>query len=209
MSFLKLLQGIGDRIGILETASVPGNQPGERVKTRIVTLRELTYEIKSMEVSALADESEVTAAPERIFETAGIAPNPKGWSVDKLKEIIQGELDKKKPREEIQKSVLAMMNADGVTAGDIVKDAVARDRALDAFEESAQERMAVGRRRIQDMEAQIEALRREAAGLRENLEARERQWSEWKRQKRAYENDLAATVAYIVDHPVITTDNDI
>jgi len=210
MSFLKLLQGIGDRIGILETVSAPANEPDRHVKTRIVTLHELTCEIKSLEVSALADESEEAAPPpERIFETAGIAPNPKGWSVDKLKEIIQGELDKKKPREEIQKSVLAMMNADGVTAGDIVKDAVARDRALDAFEETAQERMAAGRKRIQDIEAQIEALRREDAGLRERMEERERQWSEWKRQKRAYENDLAATIAYIVDHPVITTDNDI
>jgi hypothetical protein len=212
MGFLKLLQGIGDRIGILETVRAPGTERGERIKTRIVTLEELACEIRSVEVRALADEpGEVSSPPERIFETAGIPPNPKGWSVDKLQEFIQMESEKGKPKEEIRRSVLAAMNSDGVTAGDIVKDAVARDRALDAFEESAQarmlERVAAGKRRVLDLEAQVEKAHQEIAGLKEKLQAQEQQWSEWRRQKRAYEKEMATAVSYIVDHPVITTDD--
>jgi hypothetical protein len=174
-----------------------------------VTLEELACEIRSVEVRALADApAEVASPPEKIFETAGIAPNPKGWSVDKLKELIQSQVSKNKSREEVQKSVLAIMNSDGVTAGDIVKDAVARDRALDAFEDSARDRMEAGKKRTLDLEAQIEKLRQETTGLKEKLQEHQRQWNEWRKQKRAYEKEMATAISYIVDHAVITTDDD-
>ena len=55
MSFVKLLQGIGDRLGILETAPAAGSPAAMRIQTRSVSLRELTGEIKSGAVQALAD----------------------------------------------------------------------------------------------------------------------------------------------------------
>jgi hypothetical protein len=212
MGFLKLLQGIGDRIGILEAVSAPGAKPGERIRTRIVTLEELACEIRSVEVRALADEpAEITSPPEKIFETAGIAPGPSAWSVDRLKDFIQSELGKNKSRGEIQKSVLGAMNSDGATAGDVVKDAVSRDRALDAFEESAEakmhERAEAVEKRIRDLESKAEQLRQEADGIKKKFEAQKDEWKEWKRQKRAYEKQLASVIAYIVDHKVITTDD--
>lgn len=214
MGFFRFIRVIGDRIGILETVCKPGSKNVTVIRTRTVTLSELEVEVRSPEVRALAESpSEVAVPLEKIFETAGIAPNPLGWSVDKLKELIQSEPFKGKPKGEIQKSVLEAMNSAGVTAGDIVKDAVARDRALDAYEESGgnriRERVAACKKRQEEIESGIEKLHRESAALKETMQAEEQRWQEWRRKKRAYEKDLAATIGYIVDKPSITTDDDV
>lgn len=214
MGFLKFLRGIGDRIGILETVCEPGQERVTVIRTRTVTLRELEVEVRSPEVRALAESpSEIAVPMEKIFETAGIAPNPRGWSVDKLIELTQSEAVRGKPKEEARRAVLEAISAAGVAAEDIVKDAMARDRALDAFEESGalklREHAAAGERKLREIEARIEALRDESARLREKLKEDEKAWNEWRRGKRAYEKEMAAAVSYVVDKPSITTDEQV
>ena len=40
------------------------------------------------------------------------------------------------------------------------------------------------------------------------MKADEEKWREWKKHKRARERELASMVGYIVDHPVITSDEE-
>ncbi len=211
MSIFKFLQGVGDKLGILETTS-GGSVPPQRIQTRIVTLRELTIEIKSTEVQALADSHVELAIPfEKIFETAGISSDPGEWTIDRLKQVVSSESFKNKHLEEVRESVLDILKAEGVPAEKIIKDAIARDRALDSFEagmgEKMQSRADACKKRLLEIEAQIKDLREENARLEEKLKTDEEWWREWKKNKRARERELASIASYIVDHHVITTDD--
>jgi hypothetical protein len=214
MSFVKFLQGIGDRLGILETITVSSPAVAVRVQTRIVTLQELAGEIRSGEVCALADSpAELGISFDEIFKTAGIASNPENWTIDRLKRLIDGAPFKNLPHGEIQKKVLDLLSSEGVSAEVIVKDAMARDQALDSFEARVSEKMQ-GRReaykkRSLEIELQINDLQAERTRLGEQLEHDEAAWRTWKKLKRAHERELASVASYIIDHPVITTDDEV
>jgi len=213
MSFVKFLQGVGDRLGILEAVSNPGDAAPVRIQTRIVTLRELTSEIDPGQVRALADSPAELAIPfDKIFETAGISSNPKDWTIERLRQVVASESLKNKPREEVQKSILNLLKAEGVPAESIVKDAMARDQALDSFEdfarEKVRERTDTCKRRLLEIETRIGDLQEERASLEARLKTDEEKWREWKKRKRAIEHDLASAASYIVDHPVITEGDD-
>lgn len=212
MSFFKFLQGIGDRLGILETVSVPGTKAVTQIQTRNVSLGELMTEIKSGAIRSLAESpADLSLSFEKIFESAGIAPNPDGWTIEKLKQWISSGSCAGKPREEAQKLVLEFLKAEGVPIETIVKDAVARDQALDSFEAFAghkiDARLETQKRKLQEAEARIVLLREECAALEQEMKLDEEAWADWKKRKREKEKDLALTVSYIVDHPVITTEN--
>jgi hypothetical protein len=209
MSIVKFIQGIGDRLGVLESVTVSETTRVTRIQTRSVSLRELVSEIKSGEVRALADSPAELSVPfEKIFETAGISSDPGEWTIDKLKQLISSKSLENKPREEIQRSVLDQLKSENVPVEKIVKDAMARDQALDSFESSVGDkmraRMESGKRQLQELELRIQDLQKESAALEKALKSDEEKWKEWRRLKREQERDLASTVGYIIDHPVIT-----
>ncbi len=209
MSLFKFLQGIGDRLGILETVPNPSATPPVEIQTRTVTLQELTVEIKSNEIRDLADSpSELTVPFDKIYESAGIPSDPKGWTIDRLKQLVAAEPFNNKPPEEARKSVLDRLNAEGVSVESILKDAIARDRALDAFEAIVRERMKKQReackRKLLEIESRIGSLMDEKNRLNEKLKADDEKWSEWKKRKRDRERELALAASYIVDHTVVT-----
>ncbi|MBN1570653.1 MAG: hypothetical protein JXA73_22610 [Acidobacteria bacterium] len=211
MSFVKFLQGIGDRLGILETIVVPGSPPTTRIQTRSVSLRELAGEINTGDIRTLADSpSELSVPFEKIYETAGISANPSDWTIERLKQILASELLSSKPRMEIQKSVLELLKSEGVPVETIVKDAVARDQAMDSYEafiiDKMQARMGMRRKRLEEIESKVRDLQEESRALEAALAADEGKWREWRRHKRAREQELAALISYVVDHSVITTD---
>jgi hypothetical protein len=209
MSFVKFLQGIGDRLGILESVTVSETTKMTRIQTRSVSLRELASEIKSVDVRTLADSPAEFSVPfEKIFETAGISSDPKDWTIERLKRVIAGESLKNRSREEVQRSVLDLLNAESVPVEKIVKDAMARDQALDSFESFARDkrhaRVEGGKKRLQEMELRIKELQKESAALESALKADEEKWKAWRKLKREQERELASTVSYIIDHPVIS-----
>ena len=138
MSFVKLLQGIGDRLGILETVPAAGTGETVRIRTRAVSLRDLKAEIRPGAVASLADEPAELAVPfEEIFSAAGLSANPQDWTTDRLKRVIESGDFRGMPRAAVQKAVLVLLESEGVAAEAIVKDAMARDQAMDAYEAAA------------------------------------------------------------------------
>jgi hypothetical protein len=211
MSFIRFLQGIGDRLGILESVASPGSKPVARIQTRSMSLKELTSEIRSGEVRTLADSpSELLIPFEEIFAAAGIPAKVGDWTIDRLKQLIASEGGSGKSRDEIQKAVLERLRSEGVQTESLVKDAIARDQALDAFESRVNEKMRdrdqACSRRLLELETQIRHLREESAGIEASSKADDGRWNQWKQQKRAYERELAVAASYIVDRPVVTTD---
>jgi hypothetical protein len=213
MSFLKFLEGIGDRLGILEAVSKSGNAP-TAIQKRTLTLKDLTSEIRSGEVRALAElQAELTIPFDSIFQSAGVSLGTKGWTVDKLQQFVTSEPLRNKSKEEIQKSVLDRLNSDGVPVEEVVRDAIARDQALDSFEAMVrakmENRLEERHRRIQEIQSQIIKLQEESAELSNTIKAEEEKWREWEKLKRARERELASVLGYIVDHAVISTDADV
>lgn len=208
-----MLQGLGDRLGILESSSEQTAQAAAKIQTRIVTLSELTTEIRAEEVRALADlPAELTVPFEKIFDTAGIRPPANGWNVDRLKQLLLTDAFKDKERQAAQKAILSVLNSENVSVEDIVRDAMARDKALDSFETFArkkmEDRMAARERQIAETEAQIKSLQIQADELNEKMKVDQEKWHDWRKQKRARERDLAWTVGYLIDRQVITTDDE-
>jgi hypothetical protein len=213
MTFIRLLQGIGDRLGILESVQTRESGPARKIQTRTVSLRELACEIRSGEVEALADSpSELTIPFDKIFDAAGVSAKPEEWTIERLKQVISSETAKYEAREAVQTAILEILKSEGVAVETLVKDAMARDQALDSFEnrvsEKMQERRQTCKHRLLDLENQIQDLREQTRKLESGLKADEEKWREWRRCKRAHERELASLAGYIVDHPVITTDEE-
>jgi septal ring factor EnvC (AmiA/AmiB activator) len=149
---------------------------------------------------------------EKIFEAAGISSKPENWTIDRLKGVVENESFKQKPREEVQRRVLELLASEGVSTEMLIKDAIARDQALDSFQSRADEKMHERRQscknRLLEIEQQIKDLEAERGTLEESLKAEEDKWREWKKKKRANERELASLASYIVDRPVITMDEE-
>jgi len=212
MSFVKFLQGIGDRLGILETVEGPGSPQAARIQTRSVSLRELASEIKTGEIRTLADSPAELSVPfDKIYETAGIPSNPQDWTIERLKQFLSSESMRNRSREEVQKTVLELLKSEGVPAEKIVKDAMARDQAMDSYEDFVREKMQARREmrkeKLLEIDCRIRDLQEESKTLGIALEADEEKWREWKTHKRARERELATLVGFIVDHDVITLDD--
>ena len=89
---------------------------------------------------------------------------------------------------------------------------MARDQAMDAYEAAAgekmQARLATCRKRRALAESRIRELREECAALEQSMKNDEAKWDEWKKQKRARERELASIMSYIVDHRIITAEEE-
>jgi hypothetical protein len=212
MGFLDMVQSVGGRLGIIEKPAARGaaGRPA-KIRTRSVTLEQLKTEIHAEEIQALAEApAELTVPFEKIFETAGLPRLPSGWSIDRFRELLETEPFKGKARETIQSRILEALSKDKVAAEDLVKDAVARDQALDAFEKFAErkmrDRLALHERELSEVEAKIAELHKESSRLRQLAEADGRSWGDWLKRKRAHERELARVVGHLIDRPVITTD---
>jgi len=214
MGLLGMLESLGGRLGIIEKPSDNKNSKAPaKIRTRVVTLAELKTELKDDDVRALAEApAELTVPYERIYETAGIGRPQSGWDIEKLGQLVRTAPFKDLSHESCQRKVLEVLGKENVDPESLVKDAVARDQALDAFEKYAErkmlDRIAGHEQRQGEIDARIEELRKEKKRLEELESADRERWSEWQRRKRAHERELARTVSCLIDRPVITTDDE-
>ena len=209
MNLMVMLRNWGDRLGIIEVTSSSRKSVPLKVQTRSVTLRELMTEIRSEEIRTLAEKpAEVAAAFEKIFQAAGIAAPAHGWNVDRLSLLLESDELQHLERAAAQHKLLELLGRDGVDVQEVVKDAVARDRALDEYERSARgglkERLSAAERRIAELETRLRGLEAQRADLQRQTERERREWDEWSERKRAYELKLASTVGYFVGESVIS-----
>lgn len=213
MTLMELLESLGDRLGILERAEQKSPKATVVIQTRSVTLAELKAEIHSEEVQSLSElPAELSIPFEKIFQSAGVAPGSHGWTIEKLRQLLQTEAFKKLGREAAQKQILDVLNAEKVLPEDLIKDAVARDKALDAFEAFARKKMedreAARERKMAELGARIQELQKECDHWKAQAKSDQETWQEWCQRKRRQEHDLAWTVGFLIDRTVITTDGE-
>jgi hypothetical protein len=213
MGLLDLLRSLGDRLGILESAAAKTSRPLEKVPTRTITLAELKTTIRSEEVRMLAGlPAEFSVAFEEIFKAAGIKSGAHGWSVERLAGLLRTEQFKSMERPAVQKAILNILDEEKVEVEDLVREAVGRDQALDAYEGFVQRkmeaRMAAWERNISELESEIRALEEKRARVRAEVDSDGKHWRQWLDKKRAHEKELAWTIGYLIDRPVITIEEE-
>jgi hypothetical protein len=154
-------------------------------------------------------------AIEQVYASAGIQPPAHGFTVYRLIEMLEAEefrgMDAA-TRARVIAGMLRRLPTGAVEIGDIVRDAAARDRALDAFERFLADRVT---RQLQDadeknrvLQAQIEELTKTNTALMEEnraaVEAERARLERWLVRKRAEEDRLFDAVQPFVEHNPIS-----
>jgi len=199
MDLLGTLRKLGDRLGIVELSEPEQPAAPVKIQTRQVTLAEMIMTIQISEVRELAElPAELSISFDDVFKAAGIQTPPSGWNVDRLQEFLSHDRIRRMNRSEAQHETLRMLGAEKVDAADLIKDAISRDRALDAFADSILEK----RKRW------IAEKRREIHALEQEIAEEEKNWNAWRREKRQREQGMARAVGYLIDKPVISIDDE-
>jgi len=214
MQLIYMLRKLGDRLGIIEICPVsPQDSAPVKIQTRTVTLAELVTKIEVAEVRELAElPAELSVPFEDVFKAAGIQAPEKGWTVNQLEELLSSDKLRGMNRTQAQQETLRALAAEGVDSADIIKDAVARDQALDHFEESIagkrQQWLESKRELISALETHIRALQEQQKRVEHEIAAEEESWTKWRRRKRQREIDMANAVSFLIDQPIISIEDE-
>lgn len=213
MKFTERLAAIANKIGIVKIVSTTAPAENKKVPTRKVNLKDLMNEVCQEQIKTLTEKpAEMTVPLEKIFEAAGITPPSSGWTVDRLSQVLRSEQFKSMDRTSVQKAVLGLLSGDNAHVHEVVQDALARDKAIDAFEEfvtyKLKARDETRKQRIEQLQSQITGLQKECKGLQQEGAEDRRRFKEWHDRKLAYEKELDATARLLVDKPGITLDTD-
>lgn len=206
MDLLGMLRSLGDRLGIIEMTADPA-QPAApmKIQTRTVTLTELMA-IHLKEVRELAEQpAELPVSFDDIFKAAGIVTPQGGWTVDRLREFLGSEDVRAMGREQAQQHTLRALASEKVDAAEIVKDAILRDQALDAFAEFTLKKRGSW---LDEKEQELLRLKDRQRELEHKIAAEEKKWSEFRARKREREREMARAVEYLIDKPVISIDEE-
>ncbi|MCY2952130.1 MAG: hypothetical protein NTU53_09155 [Planctomycetota bacterium] len=213
MGIFNWISSIGSTLGLIRVVEVQDPEAPEKITARSITLKDLATEIRGEEVRNLAElPTELAITFDRIFEAAGIKPAPHGWTIERIKSLLATDQFKSMDRLAIQKAILGLLATEKAQVDDLVKDAIARDQAIDAYETFTQKKLdsrtESRQRRIAEIESQIRQLRDEIARLNDESKLDQDRFRDWRKTKIAYEKDLAATLSYLLDKPIITITED-
>jgi hypothetical protein len=188
MDLLGMLRKLGDRLGIIEMSADPAQASlPVKIQTRSITLDELVS-IHIQDVQELAGRpTQLPVSFEEIFRAAKINAPSSGWTVDRLREFLNTERIRAMDRTETQRETLQILAAEKVDAADIIKDAIARDQALDAFAEFTLKKI---------------------QSLKDQLDAEEKNWNKWRALKRQREQEMARAVGFLIDKEVISIEKE-
>lgn len=200
-----MLRKLGDRLGIIELSGDPGPSAPVKIQTRTITLDELMT-IHLNDVRELAElHVDLPVSFDEIFKAAGIDTPPNGWTVDRLGEFLNGDRIRTMDRAEAQRETLETLAAEKVDAADVVKDAILRDQALDAFAEFTFRKRGQW---LEERQKEIQALKDKQKQLEQQLAAADKKWNDWRTLKRQREQDMARAIGYLIDRPVISVDEE-
>jgi len=202
MGLLQKLQALGCQLRLVQMIPKTLTAP-EKIETHSVTLQELTTELKTENVRILAESPvEFTIQFEKIFETAGIVQSSNGWTIECFCNLLRAEPYSKMDPKSLQVAVLERLAAENVSAEDIIKDALAKDQALDAFEQfigkKMKDRSSARQMRLMEIEKQMELLQQEKDRLQQDDSEEHLKLSEWKTRKQTYEKDILETVDFLM-----------
>lgn len=217
MNLSEYLRSLGTRLGLVLPSAPGAAGTPAKVDTRTITLTELRIEIRGDRVATLApgvdDDGGLEVPFTAIDDAAGVRPPAHGWTAERVAAMVRRPEFSHVPRAEVQQAVLAELAKAGAPSEDVVRDALARDQAVDVYAAATRSGLAARcAQRVQrsaELATLIERYRREISDLEhQNATDRER-WAAWWATKLIREQTLAAAVDALLDHPVVTVDREI
>lgn len=212
MSIIDQLRAVGGRLGILhieqpKTASTP-----TKVVTRVVSLAELESEVATAGGALQARQrAEMTRDFKGICAAAGV-PEPKhGWTIERLEHELRQPAIAALDRPSAQAAILEALRSAGVPVEDVVRDAVARDQALDAYASELRGQLAKrGRARTErraEIAQEIERLTAESEQLEKSHAGEREHWLAWWTLKHENEVAMAWALGHLLDQPLVSVDS--
>ena len=215
MSLLDGLRRLGGKLGLIQIAPpAPAEAAGPvKIVSRAVTLADLTTEVRADEVRVLSElPAELSIEFEKVFDAAGIKPPPHGWTIERLQQLLRTDQYRGMDRESAQRAILGLLSAVKAEVDDLVRDAIARDQAIDKFAAFVRQRMddrtVARQRKISDLDEKIRDLQREQARLEDEKKTDDERWQQWRSRKIACEKEMAWALSYLLDRPVVTVEPD-
>jgi hypothetical protein len=216
--------GLLEKLGLVTTAGTedvagdgptstpdPSSPAGPAAASGAPPVTPLELDVAALERQPAGEEY----ALEQVYASAGIQPPAHGFTVYRLIEMLEAEefrgMDAA-TRARVIAGMLRRLPTGAVEIDDIVRDAAARDRALDAFERFLADRVT---RQLQDadeknrvLQAQIEELTKANTALMEEnraaVEAERARLERWLVRKRAEEDRLFDAVQPFVEQNPIS-----
>lgn len=150
---------------------------------------------------------------DEIYHAAEIADAGHGYTILKVADMLQSEHIRSLPPTVKRSSILLALDAAGVKLEEVIKDAVARDKALDTYERVQEKALQeLEARKTQDnrqIQAELDRLVAEhQAGIQKNNDevAKEKErFFGWRLKKQQEEQKIADAVSYFVTENPITT----
>jgi hypothetical protein len=152
-----------------------------------------------------------------VYKEAGIVSAGHGYGIAKIADMLESPRLKALGREVKAAAVMAALEAAGVELKDVIRDAVARDQALDAFEGAKERELAELRAknevRAQGVQEEIDAFLKAKNAELERLKGATREaeaaFITLRARKRVEEQRLHDTIAHFIegaDNPITTQD---
>jgi hypothetical protein len=200
MNVISMLRKLGDRLGIIEVSKEASTSTAPvKIQTRAITLSELTMTIQVTNVRSLAESpAELLISFSDVFKAAGITTPPGGWSIDRLREFLSTDSLRKLDRAETQQEIARTLAAENIDPANIVRDAISRDQALDAFADSV----------MKKRQRWVEERKHQIRNIEQEIVDEEKKWKDWRQKKRQWEQEMSGAVQYLIDKPVISVDEE-
>lgn len=213
MSKLAQLVSKGVRLIVAEAPDAPADKPAATPSEREIPADALV-DPAARPVTASAVPADVTDFV-AVYEEAGVQLPAHGYGIDKAAEMLESKRLASLGREVKAAAVLAALEAASVPIRDVIKDAVLRDQALDAFESAKEQEVKDLRQqaeaRIAAIKEEIDAVLREKNAEIESLksasEAAQKALLDLQVRKRREEDRLHDLVSHFIegsDNPITT-----
>jgi len=211
MGLVSWLTSVGGKLKIVTTSPAQVDSAPARMTMQSVSLKDLMTEVQAEEIRALAQlPAELSIAFDKVFEAAGVKPPTHGWTIGKLQELLKTEQYKSMDRPAAQNAVMGVLQAQKAAVEDLIKDAIARDQALDAFEGFARKKMDVRNEarqsKITEIRSQIADLQAQCQAMDEETRLDREHWRKWHQGKAAFEKEMAWALGYLLDKQIVTVD---
>lgn len=209
MSFVRKLF---ERAGLV-TVDVPvsptaaGTATPAPLQRRSVSMAELLAEAQRAGAHAAphlsAPAARFAVDVSEVLAQAALTVPPHGWTADRAAELLAGEALVQSDREARRQGLSAALAAAEAPAEDLLRDAGARDRAIDVYAEILGRKVREERARLADAAEAAEGRRRAAEAELERLSAERRAvdaaYRAFVRAKRLRERAWAEVVALLAD----------
>jgi len=194
------LRRIGAKAGLLHIEEKEQAIDTGVFETRVVSLPTL---LQQQEETLAAPPAELTLDFQQIFQAVRLPAFPHGWNVQRLAELMNSENCRNLPPQERQKVLQETLGKEKIPPEDIVKDALARDKALDSYQEflarKLKQREEAIQARINELQKEIEESHKKIDRLKTSARTISSGYEDWVERKTRFEEDLVAVVSLIAD----------